>query len=345
MNIFKISYVTTLPKIGNAPRVIISGDEIKKYRVEFKEFNGHILSSGYCSTNQTIIANVKQWYVNWHVLIYDENNVLVHQDLFNPTNKTVFIKIDAWALGDNIAWIPYVEEFRLKHRCNIICSTFYNYLFVDSYPDILFVAPNTVIENVYAQYYIGAVTEPDIIYSPVSTTNTNLQEVASKTLGLNHQEIRPTLEKSFSHYPISKGKYVTLSEFGSTQAKGWKYEGGWQEVVNFLVSNGYEVVVISKEPTSLKNIIDKTGDIPLIERIVDILGAEFHLGISSGLSWLSWALNKHVVMISDVTPTWHEFGSSITRICANNLDKINYDAEFHTEPKNVIVSLSYLIQK
>jgi autotransporter strand-loop-strand O-heptosyltransferase len=45
-----------------------------------------------------------------------------------------------------------------------------------------------------------------------------------------------------------------------------------------------------------------------------IYHSEFVIGLSSGLSWLSWALNKHVVMISNFTEADHEFTINCTRI-------------------------------
>jgi autotransporter strand-loop-strand O-heptosyltransferase len=343
MNTFEVSYVTTQPKFGDAPRVTINGDVEETYRVDFKDVDGGVLSSGVCKTNQTIIANIRQWYVKWHILVYDSNNNLVYQDIFNPTGKTVFIKMDAFALGDNIAWIPYVEEFRKKHNCQVICSTFHNNLFIKTYSKILFVAPNTAIQNVYAQYYIGAMGEPNYIYAPFMSKKGNLQYLAAKTLGLNMGEIRPPLENGFKHLKSSTGKYVTLSEFGSTSNKEWKAENGWQSVVDLLNSNGYQVVVISKEPTSLINVIDKTGDIPIEERISDIKGAQFHLGISSGLSWLAWSMGKKVVMISDVTPIWHEFNSNIIRFGGENLNEVNYLIDNQTQPEKVLKTLSLLM--
>ncbi len=45
-----------------------------------------------------------------------------------------------------------------------------------------------------------------------------------------------------------------------------------------------------------------------------IYHSQFVVGLSSGLSWLSWALGKHVVMISNFTEPDHEFTSNCTRI-------------------------------
>jgi autotransporter strand-loop-strand O-heptosyltransferase len=341
MNSFKVNYVTTLPKEGNAPRVTINGDAPHKYSVKFYDKNIGLISSGYCETNQTIIAKTKQWYTEWVIVVEDSNGLLVFVDNFNPINKVVFIKIDAYALGDNIAWIPYVEEFRKKHDCTVICSTFHNNLFVDVYPNIVFVKPNTEIENVYAQYYIGACDDDNPYYAPIKSREWPLQMVAADILGLPRQELRPDLTLKYNKVNITK-KYVTLSEFGSAENKSWKAENGWQKVVDFLVGKGYDVVVISKEPSNLKNVINMTGNIDLTYRIHDIMNAEFHLGVSSGLSWLAWSLGKHVVMISDVTPKWHEFQSNITRFCANDLASVNYEAEGQTIVEDVILKLDLL---
>ena len=342
MHYFEISYVTTLPKDGNAPRLTINGTTHKKYRVIFSENvnnREYILSSGICETNQTIISNARQWYTNWVIRVYDGDE-LVFFDLFNPKDKTIFIKIDAFALGDNIAWLPYVEEFRRKHNCHVICSTFYNELFSKAYPLLMFVKPNTTIENIYSQYYIGASNDGNKIYSPINSNEHPLQFVASRILGLADIELKPELNNVF-RFGNNKlyDKYVTLSEFGSSDIKEWKAEGGWQSVVNTLNDYGYKVIVISKEPTNLVGVIDDTGDKSLLDRCRTMLHADFHLGVSSGLSWLAWGLGKHVFMISDVTPPWHEFISDITRLGGEELTSVNYSVETQTKKEKAIEKL------
>ena len=337
MNHFKVSYVTTLPKEGNAPRVTIFGDELKKYKVCFYELNRGLVTSGFCETNQTIIGKTKQWFTEWIIIIEDENGVPAFHEYFNPKGKKVFIKMDSYALGDNIAWMPYVEEFRKKHECTVICSTFYNNLFIDSYPEIIFAKPNTQIDNVYVQYYIGASDDDNPYYSPVKFSKVPLQIVATDILGLDRHEIRPDLSILCKHlHPKIDGDYVTLSEYGSSDIKKWKAEDGWQKVVDYLTSTGIKVLVISKEPTNLKNVIDATGDVPLENRVLDIYHAKAHLGVSSGLSWLAWSVGTHVVMISDFTPKWHEFQTNISRFCASDLDSINYSVDTQTKIEDVI---------
>lgn len=342
-NSFKVSYLTTLPKVANAPSVSITGTDIQGYRVVFLEkVDDQLieLKETLCMTNQTVSAGIKQWYTDWVVRIYDKNDDLMLEDVFDPTGKVVFIKMDAYALGDSIAWIPYVEEFRLQHDCKVICSTFHNHLFVDVYPEIMFVMPNTYIANVYAQYYIGAGNDGNVKYSPIITNKNPLQSVASLALGLKWGEIRPNLRKAYKYRarPLVD-KYVTLSEFGSHIEKHWQEVNGWQQVVDFLNDKGYKVVVISKEKTSLQNVIDMSGiDIDLT--ISYIMHAEMHLGVSSGLSWLAWGLGVPVFMVSDVTPSFHEFYSGNIRINANHLSEIDYTNTNYSEVKKVIEKLT-----
>jgi hypothetical protein len=337
---FDISFVSRLPLQGDSPKVTIIGDNSinEEFEVFFIDFDAEeIVTTKKCKINETVTGN-RQWYTNWIIQIFDSKEELIYSESIDLKNKKIFIKIDAWALGDNIAWIPYVEEFRKKHECIVICSTFFNYLFEKEYPDILFAIPNTQISNIYAQYYIGANTELKPQYCPVISSNVPLQMVASNPLGFGHIEVVPKIY-STDFVPNYGGKYVCISEHASAATKEWKESWGWQTIVDFLISCDLQVVVISKEPTNLRGVINKTGDISLLDRIQDIKHASFFIGVSSGLAWVSWALNTHVVMISDGTPKFHEFQSNITRICANELKIIDYNAPNISSSKEVIEKL------
>ena len=341
-----VSYVSRLPLQGDAPSVIIKENEIKNYSVEFIDSKiSKLVTTKEFKSNEIVYGN-RQWFTNWEINIYDENKNLIHTDKLNLKGKTVFIKLDARALGDTLAWIPYVELFRTKNKCNVVCSTFFNHIVKDVYPNILFVIPNTQMDNIYAQYYIGASDDGNEAYTPLRSGSFPLQKTASDILGFKHKELRPTLEKLVENSTRRiQEKYVCISEFGSSTTKMWK-EGveGWQKIVNYLNRKGYKVVVISKEKTTLNNIIDLSGNYSLYDRMIDLYHCEFFIGVSSGLSWLSWGLNKHVVMISDVTPVEHEFASNCTRISANNLNQVNYEIEGYSTTENVISKLKEIIK-
>ena len=341
-----VSYVSRLPLQGDAPSVIIKENEIKNYSVEFIDSKtSKIVATKEFKSNEIVSGN-RQWFTDWKINIYNENKELIHTDKLNLKGKTVFIKIDSYALGDMLAWIPYVELFRVKNKCNVICSTFLNHVIKDSYPNILFIQPNIQMDNIYAQYYIGASDNENIVYTPLRSGSFPLQKTASDILGFKYKEIRPILEANLEN-TVSRieGKYVCISEYGSNETKMWK-EGfnGWQQVVNYLNRKGYKVVVISKEKTNLQNVIDLSGEYSLHDRIFDLYHAEFFIGVSSGLSWLAYGVNTHVVLISDVTPINHEFITNCTRISANDLMSVDYTVDTYSTTENVISKLKEVIK-
>jgi autotransporter strand-loop-strand O-heptosyltransferase len=309
---FKISYKTTSPLQEGAP-IIYCYPELNDsdYTAYLKDLTTGNITIIPITPETKQISSKRQWFTKWEVIIKDTNDKIVFYDMFNPTNKVVFIKSDAKALGDNLAWMPYIEEFRIKNNCIVVCSTFFNELFINSYPNILFVEPNIQIQNVYAQYYIGTHNIMNYCYQTSLYLNNPLQKIASDILGLESKEIKPNIGVPLN---IPKKKQVTLSEYASLKVKEWNIPGGWQQIVDLFVKYGYEVIVISKEFSYLKNVTNKSGDKPLQERIYDIANSEYHIGLSSGLSWLAWAANTHTFLISDFTPPYHEFQSNSTRI-------------------------------
>jgi autotransporter strand-loop-strand O-heptosyltransferase len=152
------------------------------------------------------------------------------------------------------------------------------------------------------------------MYSPSTYITEPLQKVASDILGLEYKPLTARV----SHIPVERNpKKVCLSQYASLDMKTW--HGDWQQVVNYLVDNGYEVHVISKEPNKLQNVIDKSGDRPIEDRIQDLASSAYFIGVSSGLTWLAHSLGCHVFLISDFTPKNHEFQDNVTRIYGKNV--------------------------
>ena len=240
--------------------------------------------------------------------------------------KEVSIKIPSGALGDNIAWFPYFEVFRKKHKVKVNALVAHYKLFEDTYPKINFLKPGTKLYNhvqLYPDYQTG------IDFDKGEYINWPLQKVASKALGLRYREIKPKLNIPDEPSRIV-GKYVTISTQASMQCKYWNNLTGWDEVIKFLKSEGYNVVCIDQyryygdEEVNFMNpiptgVIDKTGGIDgehfdLQDRMVDIKYADFHIGLPAGLSWLSWAAGTHVIMISGFSNSTSEFKKGVTRV-------------------------------
>ena len=101
------------------------------------------------------------------------------------------------------------------------------------------------------------------------------------------------------------GKYVTIATNSTSGMKFWTKEG-WQELINWLVSDGYEVYNVSLEPNPFDNCTQITT--PSLQSKMDwIAGSEFFIGLSSGLAWVAYAMGKRVVMIANFSEEFNEF--------------------------------------
>jgi autotransporter strand-loop-strand O-heptosyltransferase len=295
----------------------IQADPSRKFIVEFLDETGRIMYKSELTGGMWSKTN-KKYFVEATCRIY-ENGTIVYDKKYDATGKNVCISLHSSSLGDTLAWLPYAEEFRKKHNCNLYVSTFINDLFIDQYPEINFIAPGTRVENLYAFYPIGwfykEAEEHDIDRNPIDFKSQPMQKSAADILGLEYREIKPLV-----NIPnIEKKKRVGLGIHSTTQAKYWNNSTGWQEVTDYLKAKGYEVVIYSKEGDGyMGNWYPKGVDVfpagPLNDLINDMVTCEFFIGIGSGLSWLAWSLNVPVVLISGFSDTYTEPASGVTRV-------------------------------
>lgn len=300
----------------------IVGDASGKFKVEFiDQSTDKILYTDTISNNMWCKAAAK-FYVNWLIKVTNvDTNKVIFTHKYNANDQRVYIHLDSKALGDTLAWFPQVEEFRKKHNCKLICSTFHNDWFEKEYPEIEFTTPGSVVHNIYAMYGVGWFyndnDEIDYTRNPIDFRDQSLIKTASDILGLEFNEVKPNLAFEDKGKQI-EGKYVCIAPHGSSHAKYWNRKGGWQEVIDYLNIKGYKVVMITSEPLgndfhdkklggTLKNVINKTGDIHLSDRANDLRYADAFIGIGSGLSWLSWAMNCPTILISGFSEPNSEF--------------------------------------
>lgn len=305
---------------------ITSKKKNQEYFVEFIDAACNCpVYSGTIKSNHWIGCN-REYYVDWIIRVTDlKKKTVIFEHKFNLEGKRVFISMESSSLGDNIAWFAPIEEFQKKHKCSIIVSTFKNDLFRSEYPSMQFVERGVGVQDIYAAYKIGWFYEGDSMKFNSNMHSRHfidipMQDSASDILGIENKQYRPRIVKNLKDRPV-KGKYVCIGIHATAQPKYWNHSQGWQKVVDYLKSEGYEVILISKESgTYMENqpptgIIDKSGDIPLSDRINNIAHAEAFIGVGSGLSWLAWAVGTKVVMISGFSKPYSEFnGEDVLRI-------------------------------
>lgn len=294
--------VTITQHFVNNPYFEINSHAKSLFHLVYKDEAGEIIYENTIPNNSWVKLN-RQYYTKWNIELF-ENGKKVYENVLDLKEKRVLISIDSKSLGDNIAWVPYALEFQKKHDCKVILSSFWNKIL--DIPEIEMVEPGTVVHNIYAQYNIGWFYDSN--KEPVLPNTIPLQKAATNILGLEFNELKPKLKYNVGENKY--GKYVTIATNSTAGCKFWTREG-WQEVINFLHNKGYKVINISKEDNPFEN-CEKIDDTSIENTMSVIHHSHFFIGLSSGLSWLSWALNKKVIMISNFTQEDHEF--NCTRI-------------------------------
>lgn len=303
------------------PKVEITNSPDDVFNVTFidKDTN-QVHHSGTVGNNCWISCNIL-YYKRWLIKIEknDSDDEFIYE--LDLSNKSVLISFESSALGDNLSWIPYVEEFRKKHNCKVYCSTFWNYLFQANYPEIEFINPGSIVHNITAQYRLGwfyhSDQEIDYWKHPNNIRLQPLQKSASDILGLDYKEIRPIINLGEN---VEKENIVSIAIHGTCQAKYWNNPTGWQEIVDYLKSKGYQVVLISKEDQGYMGNHHPVGVEKLpagpIETVIETLQkSKLFIGIGSGLSWLSWATGTPTCIISGFSFDYTEpIGDGIIRI-------------------------------
>jgi autotransporter strand-loop-strand O-heptosyltransferase len=300
----------------NGAFVEVKGNKAAEYTIRFiNQQTGVIAYESVIRNNMWTRCNI-EYFVNWKIEIL-ENGILWHTDIYNATDKRVFIALDSKSLGDTLAWLPYVEEFAKVHKCKMICSTFMNDMFATNYPDIEFVEPGNVVHNIYAMYSIGLYYNGDDsinqLKNPLDPKEQPLQKISSDILGLPYTELRPRI---VYHNPNGKKRQVSIAIHSTTQAKYWNNPTGWQDIVDWLNVRGYEVKLVSREGDGYMGNPNPTGITTLppgpLNKVMDeITESELFIGIGSGLSWLSWALGVKTVLISGFSYDWAEMQDCI----------------------------------
>ncbi len=262
----------------------------------------------------------EKFFRDWKIQVSDTFGNIIHEIKFDATGQRVYIGLDSRALGDTLAWFPYVEEFRKKHNCEVICSTFWNQLFEETYPNIKFIEPGQGIPNLYAAYQIGYHYDGDNYNTkmvPRDFKLSPLQRTAADILGLDYVEIKPIIK----HEPKPKTNKVGLAIHGTAQAKYWNNPEGWQDITNWLIINGYEPVILSREEDGYMGNSHPTGAKKLpagpIETVIDTLSeCQAVIGISSGLTWLSWAVGTPTIQVSGFTEPYNEPDNGMVKLAA-----------------------------
>jgi autotransporter strand-loop-strand O-heptosyltransferase len=220
------------------------------------------------------------------------------------------------SMGDNIAFSVYADLYQKKYGGQVYVKTIWNNLFYSENPNVFFINPSyedsfDVQKDIYFKFQEGP-----------------MQKIICDALNLQYEEVKPILQEKTKYNFNKKKKDVCISVHSTAQMKYWNNNNGWKKIVGYLKSLNYDVYVIDKDAVfgtkekwnSIPDAaINETGSYPIDYRVAQIKNCAFFIGLSSGLSWLAWALNKKVVMISGCTNEDNEFKNNCYRVINKNV--------------------------
>ena len=266
------------------------------------------------------VNSSKRYYVRFRVEVWQQDKSVFSHD-YSAADKEVLVQYPIGTLGDTLGWFPYAVKFQERHKCRLTCAMAPKLipLFRDAYPHITFIPHEEVKpEFYYATYNMGLFfDDKDHVFQPCDFRFVGLHRTAGYILGVDPTEVPPRIALTEDSRPIEE-PYVCIAVQSTTQSKCWSNPTGWLEIVKFLKQAGYRVICIDQKPVHGTGMVwnqiphgaeDETGDRPIQERARWLKHAEFFVGLSSGLSWLAWAMGIPVVMISGFTHPLNEFAT------------------------------------
>lgn len=294
------------------------------------------------SFSHGMVQTSKRYFIRFGFKIWRGDEIVLSHDL-NLRDKPVLIRMHLGGVGDHLAWMGHVAAFARIHQPRLTCLVRSDLkpLLQPAYPEITFVTPDDVMAtSFYATYSVLIFfNDQERHYQPLDYRQVGLNKIAAYILGLEPIERRPDITIAPGERPFPE-KYVCIATHGSSFTKLWHNPRGWIDLIRFLKEAGYRVLCIDQCDRISKASIwrgvpygaeDFTGSLPLDARVQLLHHAAFFIGLSSGLSWLAWAVGTPVVMISGFTEVLNEFSTPYRIInrhvchgCAND-DRIELD--------------------
>lgn len=266
----------------------------------------------------------EDYFQDWQCNIIDtRSRDVVHT--IKPDLRSFGVQIDSGSLGDTLSWVGQIEEMTQQRDYeSILVRCHKPWLFDHDYYrkiGIRFVdfngpwTKNWQSLGVYPGKELENASPKD--KHPRDWRSIPLGAIASDQLGIRYVERKPKLAKDFyNNLPEFEQPVVCIATQSTAQSKYWNREGGWQTLINNFNANGWKVHYVSKEHTDLEGIEKHIEDI--FEAGRHMVSSNKFIGISSGLSWLAWALDVDVCMISGFTWEFVEFDCDV-RIINHNV--------------------------
>ena len=244
---------------------------------------------------------VKRHYENSELLKYNERE----PNLTSFEGKVLLLHLDSFCLGDTICFSSLLDCFVDYHKPKYVyVSTFFPHLLMSNNSKYEFINAN---QDKF--YEIDKLIDVGYDKNKISHTFGGMFYAAKDTLKLP-QTTKPAKPPVIPKQRDVNSNKITIGPETIKEISQWNFNGtmGWQTVVNGLKGAGYDIYNVSYENTmNLENVIGVHGHDDINVAIDHIVNSRLFVGLSSGLSWLAWAYDVPVVMISNFTRKENEF--------------------------------------
>ena len=263
----------------------------------------------------------RKWWTNWTIKLYADE-VLQETVEWTLEGQEATVEFGSSSLGDTLSFMGQLHTMIDTHKLSkLYVKTHKSWLFDRAaYADMnIHIVP-------WSEETHGAKFEVGVFYTMEEPWKRQehkydwrqipLGKIASDRLGLEYTETKPILAREFL---VGKAKskldQVVFANDSTARAKYWNNPTGWQDMINWWNQNGIRPLRSSNEEA----VGIDTGTFEQLpeslEKVAEaMLRSKYFIGISSGLSWLAWALDVPVVMISGFTDAYVEFEDKCIRI-------------------------------
>lgn len=298
----------------------------RRYLVRMVDLDSGLVIDEVTLAADEYYVSPRKLFVRWCVQVTDANTgERLWQHKFDASGRDVLVRIPVHTLGDTLAWMRGVLDFGEREKCrlHVRVEDYIRPLLEPASPNVRFVSDAECADiSPYAAYTVAVFTGEGWRNSTAADYRTiPLHHVPAYILNVPPSDEpppvwHPPMDGEECRDAIPSGRYAAIATMASGGVKLWHHAEGWDRVVDFIRSGGLQVADIDKEPLIScryyhhripRGAIDLTGDIPLTVRAAQIAGAEFFVGLGSGLSWLAWCLRKPIVLIGGFSEPWEEF--------------------------------------
>ena len=139
----------------------------------------------------------------------------------------------------------------------------------------------------------------------------SLLEIFSKVAGIEHLNVTPKFYRrpSENQYKLDiEGQYIAIHTVSKEECKDWTKDK-WEELIKFLIQDGYKIVEVGSSSIGIKNIDGLINKIDLsIQDTADIIArASCLICVDSGLAHLANALNIKGIILQGKYKQWEKY--------------------------------------